>query len=373
MVLDDLPLNQLNVSTKRFVRENPKLVDNVFQMGTGMRILQRNCMTKFTGGRLIQENFWYASLPGGPTSPTAELNTTQPQVEQAMQFGMKYFYVGITLYKTEIQVENTGPNMIFPILKSRTENAYATMGAFMELGLYLNGINANYTFNFNGLPEMLNDGATASWDGNTYANYGNLARASVTPATNSVPVNIAGGQLTLGGTNGLEQTYMSASYGPEIQPNYGVTTQVYYSLFKNQFQTQQRFNETQDPKIGFNSMKFNEANIVWSRYVPGSYLFGSSGTADSVAVQFMTQMSGGALTAYPVPAGYESGNLETLWWLNARKPYLNYYLASDPEFALGTTGFKPAQGNWKVVNQVAMGGNITGNPRYHKQIYGIGS
>src|SRR5574341_540759 len=176
MVLDDLPLNQLNVATKRFVRESPKLVDNVFQQGTTARIMQKKCMQKFNGGRLIQENFWYDALPGGPTSPTAELNITQPQVEQAMQFRIKYYFVGITLLKTEIQVENTGPKMIFPIIKSRTENAYATMGAFMELGLFLNGINANYTFNVNGFPEMLNDGSTASWDGNTYANYGNLAR-----------------------------------------------------------------------------------------------------------------------------------------------------------------------------------------------------
>jgi hypothetical protein len=41
------------------------------------------------------------------------------------------------------------------------------MGAHLALGLYLNGINANYTPNFNGLPEIFQDGAagTASWDG----------------------------------------------------------------------------------------------------------------------------------------------------------------------------------------------------------------
>ena len=372
MTSTDGLLNQLTVSTRRFVRETPKLVDNVFQQGTGMRILQKSCKEPFTGGRIIQENFWYGTLLGGPTSFGAEFDITEPQVEQGGQFNPKEYEVNITLLKEEIQVFNTGPEQIFSLLKSRTENAYAAMGAFMEIGLYLNGINANYTNNFNGLPEMLNDNSTASWDGNTYANYGGIARSAVGTALNSVPVNVNGSiELPT-----LESSYMQGSYGPEIQPNYGVTTQTGFSLIKNKFQTQQRFNDTQDPKIGFNALKFNNASVVWSRYVPGQYLFGSSGTADPVAVQFIKSMSGGVLTAYPAPSGgYPSAgtNLETLWWLNAQKPYLNYYLSTNSEFGLGTTGFKPAQGNTKVACQVLMVGAVTANPRYHTQLYAIKS
>src|SRR6185369_4066478 len=255
----------------------------------------------------------------------------------------KFFYADVTLTKEEIQVFNTGPNMIFSLIKSRVQNAYAFLGASQEIGLYLNGINANYTNNFNGLPEMLNDGSTAGWDGNTYANYGGISRAAVTPALNSVPVNVAG-SIEYAGTKGPEAVYGAASFGMSIQPTYGITTQIGYSLIKTKFQTQQRFNDTQDPKIGFNGMKFNQATLVWSRYVPGSYLYGSSGTADPVAVQFIKQMSNGVLTAYPVPSGYTSGYSETLWWLNATKPWITYYISTDPEFGMGVTGFKPAQG-----------------------------
>ncbi len=365
-------LNQLTASTRRFVRDTPKLVDDVFQQGTGMRILQKSCKEPFTGGRIIAENFWYGVLPGGPVSYGTEFDITEPQVEQQAQFNPKEFEVNITLLKEEIQVFNTGPEQIFSLLKSRTENAYAAMGAFMELGLYLNGINANYTNNFNGLPEMLNDNVTASWDGNTYANYGGIARSAVGSSLNSVPTNVNGSiELPT-----LETTYMAAAFGPEIQPNYGVTTQTGYSLIKNKFQTQQRFNDTQDPKIGFNALKFNNASVVWSRYVPGQYLFGTSGTADPVAVQFIKTLSNGVLSAYPAPSGgYPAAgtNLETLWWLNANKPYINYYLSTNSEFGLGTTGFKPAQGNTKVACQVLMVGAVSGNPRYHTQLYGIKS
>lgn len=363
-------LDQISVSTKRFVRATPKLVDDIFQEATGMKILKSNCKEPFDGGRNIGENFWYNTVPGGPYAMGQEFNITEPQVEQQKQFLPKFFYADVTLTKEEIQVFNTGPNMIFSLIKSRVQNAYAFLGASQEIGLYLNGINANYTNNFNGLPEMLNDGSTAGWDGNTYANYGGISRAAVTPALNSVPANVAG-SIEYAGTKGLEAVYGAASFGMSIQPTYGITTQIGYSLIKTKFQTQQRFNDTQDPKIGFNGMKFNQATLVWSRYVPGSYLYGSSGTADPVAVQFIKQMSNGVLTAYPVPSGYTSGYSETLWWLNATKPWINYYISTDPEFGMGVTGFKPAQGNTKVACQVLFSGAVTGEPRYHTYQYGI--
>jgi len=52
--------------------------------------------------------------------------------------------------------------------------------------------------------------------------------------------------------NTLENTYGNAEFG-NIQPNLGVTTVKGYSYIKEKFQTQQRFNDTQDPAIGFTS------------------------------------------------------------------------------------------------------------------------
>ncbi len=159
-----------------------------------------------------------------------------------------------------------------------------------------------------------------------------------------------------------------------LEPNLGVTTAFGYSFIKEKFQTQQRFNDTQDPKIGFNGMKFNSATLMKSRYAPGAYLYGSSGTADPIATTFIKQLTSGALTAYPAPSGgYPSAGTynETLWWLNARKPFMNLYISDDPEYGFGFTGFKPAQGNTKVAGQVLFGGAVTFAPRYHQQLFGI--
>jgi hypothetical protein len=263
-------------------------------------------------------------------------------------------------------VLNKGPLAVFNLIDSRMTTAYQTIGAQMAIAQYLNGINANYTPNFNGLAEAINDGTTVSWDNSTYPLYGGITRnGQVGAALNSTPTNVNGPIIY----NTLENTYGNAEFG-NIQPNLGVTTVKGYSYIKEKFQTQQRFNDTQDPAIGFNGLKFNAATLVKSRYVPGSDITTTSpqSTSNLTAVQYLTEMSGGAITAYPALTVSSS---ETLFWLNARKPYLNFYVSDSPRFGFGFTGFKPAQGNTKVVGQVLAACAITLDPRYHQQIYGI--
>jgi hypothetical protein len=357
-------LDQLNVSTRRYIRDNPALVDNWSQNDPLIAYLKLNVREDFTGGTLIQEGFTFDSMIGSSYLKGKEFNITEKQVEQACQFPMKFFEVNVTLSQEDIEVLNKGPLAVFNLLNDRMTNAYQTMGAQMAIAQYLNGVNAGYTPNFNGLAEIVNDGTNASWDGNTYTTYGGITRGGqVKGALNSTPTNVAGAiQYTV-----LENTYGNAEFG-NLQPNLGVTTVKGYSYIKEKFQTQQRFNDTQDPAIGFNGLRFNAATLVKSRYCPGSDIGTTSpqSASNSTAVQYLTEMTGVA-TAYPTITS------ETLWWLNARKPYLNFYVSNSAKFGFGFTGFKPAQANTKVSGQVLASCNLTANPRYHQQLYGITS
>ncbi len=356
-------LDQLNVSTKRFIRSKPKLVDMVFQNDPLAAYAKENLREDFDGGRLIGENFVYAGLVGGTYLPGKQFDTTQPQVEQQAQFTIKFFEVGVTLSKEDVQVLNKGPNAAFRLIDSRMETAYMTLGAQFAIALYLNG-QGNYNGMPNGLAEALDDGSTASWDGTTYSSYGTLTRGgAIGAALNSVPFNVAGGTIEY---NTMEERYGNATFGSgEFEPNLGVTTVLGKSYIKEKFQTQQRFNDTQDPKIGFNGLKFNNSIIMASRYAPGSYLNGSSGTADPIATQFLIQSTNGAVTRYPTFTG------ETLFFINARKPFMNFYMTNDEEYGMGFTGFKPSAGNTLIVGQVLLACNVTFAPRYHTQIYGF--
>lgn len=364
-------LDQITVSTHRYIKSTPKLQDFVFQKDPLLSYLKLNVNESYDGGRLIEENFVYGGLVGGSYLSGKEFDTTEPQVEQGLQFTPRFYEVGVTLSKEDVQVINKGPAAAFKLIESRMQNAYTTIGAHLAISLYLNGQNANYTPNLNGLPEAFNDNITASWDGNTYSAYGTNTRGgAVGTSLNSAPTNVAGTVEY----NTLEETYGQASYGSgEWEPNIGITTFLGYSFIKEKFQTQQRFNNVTDPKIGFQGLEFNGATIMRSRYCPGSYLFGpaAAGTADPIAVTYLKQMSNGALTSYPLGTGYTSGYWETLWWLNARKPNINFYVSDDAEFGFGFTGFKPGQGNTKMIGQVLFAGAATFAPRYGAQLYGI--
>jgi len=352
-------LDQLNVATERFIQDTPALIDNVFQADPLLAYLKLNVKDDFEGGTLIQEGFYYDGLIGGPYAKGQEFNISEKQVEQAYQLNMKFFEVNVTMSLEDIKVLNKGPRAAFRLIDSRMTNAYMTMGAQMSILQYLNGTQAGYTSNFNGLAEALNDGTTNSFDGSTYATYGGITRnGAVGAALNSVPLNVNG---TIE-YNTLEESYGGATIG-NIEPNLGSTTVLGYSYVKEKFQTQQRFNDTQDPAIGFNGLKFNSATLIKSRYTPGSAI---SGTSDKNAVTALTVMSQGAVTAYPTLTS------ETLWWINARKPFLRFYVSDDPMFGFGFTGFKPAQGNTKVSGQVLASCQISvPGPRYHKALYGI--
>jgi hypothetical protein len=151
------------------------------------------------------------------------------------------------LTKEDIQVINKGENAAFRLIQSRTTNAYMTMGAFIDIAAFLNGQQANYVKNINGLPEAINDNVTNSWDGSTYSTYGTITRGgAVGTVLNSAPLNVNG---TIEYPT-LEEQYGNASFGPNKEPTHLLTTYLGYSYIKEKFQTQQRFVNTQDPKIG---------------------------------------------------------------------------------------------------------------------------
>lgn len=358
-------LDQLTVATKRFVRGNASsLIDMLFNEGPFVAYMKNNLREDFTGGHTIYENFIYAGLKGGSYAKGKTFDITQKQIEQAAQFQMKFFEVNVTLYKEDVQVLNQGPAQVFPLIKSRMEAAYMTMGSFLEIAAFMNGVNAGYTTNFNGLAEALNDNATASWDNNTYANYGTIGRATASGLRlRRAPTNV-NGPISY---PTLEETYSACSFGNR-EPNVGLTTPLCLSYIKEKFQTQQRFNDTTDPNVGFTGLKFNSATIIKTRYCPGSDIATANSDSNIIAVDYLTESSAGAVLAYPTLAVASS---ETLFWLNARKPFFNFYVTNDPEFGFGFTGWKPGQGNTTIVGQVLAACAITLAPRYHNQIYGI--
>lgn len=361
-------LDQINVTTRRYIRTNPALVDDIYNQDALNYYLRQSLREDFGGGSTINEDFLYNAMIGGAYYKGKTFNIAQRQTEQQLRFDMKFTQVSVPLYQEDIEVLNRGDLAAIKLLRSRVDQGYMSLGAFVSIAAYLPSISpaVGLGASLNGLTEALGDGSTATWDQNTYTTYGSLTRTSYNNSLQSVPRSVTGAIEY----DTIDLGYMDAFFGAgQYEPNLMMTTPKGFSYIKSKFQTQQRFqNVTLNVGVGFRGLEFNGATVLASRYCPGSYLFGSSGTADPIATTYLTETSQGAVTAYPLPSTTTS---ETLWILNARKPFLNYYVSTSELFGGGFRPFIPGQGNTVLVGQVLLAHNMTVHPRYHKVIYGF--
>lgn len=355
-------VDQLNNATRDYVKKRAAmLMDNVFQNDPFLDAM-KGMSQGFPGGTKITEPFIGRGLIGGGFAPGSKFNTTDRQTDQQLQFDIKTQYVNISLDSFEVDVLNDGPAKLYSIIDSKFSNAALTMGANMAMALYLpGGVAGSYVRNIMGLPMVCSNGSTNSWTGATYASYGELSRTDGAWYNDAIKgqVEIVNGAITY---ETLEASYMDATFG-SVMPNIGVTTPKMYSFVKNKFQTQQRFNDSSKPSVGFKGLDFQGATLYPSRYCPGAAISAKSTGPEAQFITETTKDSGTPLTAYPSVTG------ETLFWVNAKEPYLNLYISTHPMWGLGFTGFKLAQDDVSYIGQQLLAWALTSQgPRYHKEL-----
>lgn len=338
-------LSQLSADTRRDIQ--PTVWDNYFKDDPFALKLKRERMKPWRGGLTIQENFIYDSLP--VQSMSALGGSTFPQVTYQLDtggtFNIKQKGVNITLPLEQIRGINRGELAPFKIIDVQTVDAGLALSASLAISFYQGGQGAR-VLEPNGLAEQLSDGTNASFDTTTYTTYGTIARnGTIGAALNSpmtVPASNVNGPLSY---KLLEEGYSSCIVGSE-QPDLIVTTNLAFSYMKQKFFPQWR-TETQDPKVGFNSIVFNKAMIMPSQYCPGT-----RGVNDA------------KIGNYYLSTG------ETLFMINTKT--LTLHVSDDDLFGFGFTGWKPAQDNLAIAGQHLFQGNLTNrSPRLSRQFFGI--
>lgn len=339
-------LDELTASTQRHIV--PGLIDQFGKNDPLLAYMKKNNLEKFPGGTQIQENFIYAYLPNGGAFSEGENFTMEgSQVETGATFNPKLYVVPVTISKIQAQVFNKGPEMAFRLIDGRLQIAALTMSAHLAIALYNEGQSATRTKHMNGLAEMLNDGTNNSWTAAAYTTYGTISRTSGAAASAlrspmTSPTASVSGPITY---KILEEGYNSVVIGDEY-PNLMVTTNLGMSYIKEKFQPQWRV-ETQDPKIGFNGVKFNQAMLIQSQYAPGTV-----GVNDA------------NIGNYNASAG------ETLFYLNTK--YFRMWVTDDAELGFGFTGFKPEFDGLMIGGQYCFVGNVTCQaPRLNRHLFAI--
>ena len=386
---------QITVTTRRYIDTNPQLRDLVFNHDPMMSMIGEECHDEIEGGSSWNDNIEYDVQDGGPYSKGQDLPADQRQIEQQLRFDPKYNTIMIPFYKEDIKVLNVGPLAVVKLVEERVDAAFIQLGAQAALQMYLQGQTGNFVKFPNGLLEAISDGVNPGWDGSTYPIYGTLTRSLYGGRMLSPkPFNFAGGAITL---PIMETLYQSVNYGSgKYEINVIGTTPTGFGFIRNNYQTQQRFQNVSVGKAGFRGLEYNGASIMASRYAPGSYLMNpangvapttppaaANGTNDRVAVRMFSYATSGGVTAYPAPAtmfgngagGGSSVFGETIWFMNIRKPMVKYRTSKSKPFdgSLDDDGFIPSAGNTKLVGKVLLAQNFTFLPGYFAYGYNFQS
>ncbi len=343
-------LDDVNTVTTKTIM--PGVVDNFFRAGPLIAYLKGRFSRKWVGPQ-IQENYMYAPMRGGAYKKGATFNITKRQTRSGMLFTPRYYETNVTEYLEDVEVEQTGPNAMFSIVKTDMAEAALTLSAILEIAAYHHGQalpGDDRSAEINGLEEALTDGVNLTWTGATFPSYGGQTRADVSPALNS-PTGLINPSVTTMSFRALQHSYLSTTIGSE-HPQIGVTTNRGLGYISETFLPHQIV-DTVDPEINWPGLKFNQARIVVSQYAPG---------ADGV--------NDADLGNYLASAG------ETFWWLNpgpqGDDAYLRLYIAQSPKFAFGFTGFKGARDDNMVAGQILFAGNLTVRaPRLQRGLYGL--
>jgi hypothetical protein len=301
-------------------------------------------------GPSFQENFMYGALTGGAYKKGASHDTTRKQIATGNTVTPRYYSVAVPAILEELNVEMNHPDAVFNYLDLLMQAAALTMSGLLSNAAYRHGQNlsgSDRSAHINGLDEALSEGTVNGFDGRTYTTYLGVTRTDVDSALNSPmtgPAASVSGPITF---PILEQAYQSVTIGSE-QPDMVLTTNLGLAYLKMAFQAQQRF-ESADLEFGFRGVKFNAATVIADNYAPGTR---AATTTD-------TELGYAAISAG-----------ETYWFLNT--DWIRLYLATDPLFAFGFTGFIPAQDNSTIVGHYKAGLNLTVQaPRLMRQLYAV--
>jgi hypothetical protein len=345
-----LSLYDLTAFTQQYIVE--RTTDVIFKKSPlFVRMLSRKRM-KFEGGTYIQRPIIYAELNGDWFSKGDTFNIAYVTTDTAFTVNMKTPYVNITLYGLD-DVLNRGPQAAFSIVESKFANASMKMAKLIATALYQDGQSttppptpalSGYK-SLDGLLAWIDDGNNSgTYQGNTdftksFASIGGITRADLfntplafTSAITPIPyvsgansyTNRAWSTFTLRDVN---VAYGAAWFGNDA-PDLITTTQSGFNRIWESIQPNQRYYDTQSDvgRVGFQSFRFNGAEVVIDKYIPND---GTNGLM-----------------------------------LGLNTNYLELYVSTNRKFQFGFTGFKEAQNSIDVAGQFLFAGNLVcPNPR----------
>jgi hypothetical protein len=324
-----LSLLEVNAYTNRDIV--PKSTDTIYKNSPVFTRLHTRNAERFDGGTLIQRPIIFAQLNGGTFTKGSTFNIAFVNTDTAFVVNVKGYYVNISLYGFD-DILNRGPEAAFSQVETKMLNASMLMSQLLSIDMYNDGGNTRASGQANSSTTASLDGFEAWYDdGTNVTSVGGITRTDL--AANGV---ISGANAYYQGSvntwqlSTVQNAYGQAWFGSD-HVDLICATQNGWNNFWNSIQPLQRYFDTESDvgKIGFQSFRFNAAEVVIDKYMP---------------------------------ANVNVSGANFLYGLNTS--YIEWYNSSNPRFQFGFTGFKEAQNTIDVSGQFLYAGDIIApNPR----------
>ncbi len=254
-----LTLTDINAYTLDMIV--PNLQDITFKQSPVLtRVLSRN-RRRYPGGLLIQQPLMHAELNGGVLGRGQPMDITYKQTATAMQTTLKVYWVNITLFAFD-SLQNAGDAAVINQVNEKFQNAFMSMAKLLGTNIYLNSV----------APRQLHMTGFEQWydDGNEFPVVAGVTRADIMTVGTVGGLNAYTATLTDFTIQALRTAYGQAWYGNnyvDLIP----ATQAGFNLIEETQQPLQRWNDvgpTDVAKIGFQTLRYQAAEVVVDQYMP---------------------------------------------------------------------------------------------------------
>lgn len=295
----------------------PKTTDIIFKNSPVFTRLKASQMQVYDGGLQIQRPLIVGELNGDAYDRGEEFNIDFVTTDSALVDNMKMYAVNITLYGFDA-MRNDGPNSVFSQVQMKFLNASLKMAKLLATNMYLSAQDLGRTKHIEGLKAHYDDGTN-------YPTIGGITRSDIQAVGTVGGLNAYTSALTSFNLPAVNVAYGNAWFGAD-HPDLLACTQNGWNLFWNAMQPNQRYmDEKSDLGVaGFQSFRFNAAEVVVDKYAPTGpgFIFG----------------------------------------INSK--YIEWYFSNNPLFQFGFTGFKGVNKSIDVCGQYIVGNQIMcPNPR----------
>lgn len=239
------------ITEKKFI---PKLADNIFDSNPLLSRLKKKSYEKVEGGTVIMVPLNYAvTSASGWYSGADTLSTTDNDVITAAEYSWKQCFAGISITGLD-ERKNSGDRAILKLVKEKTKIAEKTLMDKLGTGVYSDGTDPK---SIAGLRDIVASNQTVG--GISQSTYSWWA-AQVDSSTTTLTIAAMQARYNLATVNNDHPTVIA-------------TTRSIFNSYYALLQPQQRFQDSETAKGGFQNLMFNGAPVIADSYCPASHMF----------------------------------------------------------------------------------------------------